>query len=333
MCCRKNRGRIMREIVILFVSSILLVVSYVGSAIVIDPSMQFIVQNETYRVNATMVFEQIIISETSIVFNETGFSVAAPNAITITLVYIHDDIPGAVNGEKVLDFYAITSGGTVVFELSGFPVANEYLIRRNGNIHATSIASGSGFISYTNGAWSGTQRFQVYQQAQAPVDNIPPQITGVTRTTSSPLDTSPTYGWVNVSCTVSDNVGVSSVTVRIRTPAGSWNNVSMTPGAAGVYYYRSTTAFSTLGNYSYSIRAVDSSNNQATSSTVLFSMPPNWDMNQDGVVTVLDLVMVSNHFSQSGSNGWIREDVDNNGDIESLDLVLVGNHFGEEWWV
>ena len=324
----------MRKIVVMLLGSVVFLgVSYVGSGIVIDPSMQFVVQNETYRVNATMVFEQIIISDTYIVFNETGFYVAAPNAITITLVYINDDIPGAVNGEKVLDFYAITSGGTVVFDLSGFPVNNEYLIRRNGNIHATSIASGSGFISYTNGAWSGTQRFQVYQQAQAPVDNIPPQITGVTRTTSNPLDTSASFGWVNVSCTVSDNVGVSSVTLRIRTPAGSWNNVSMTAGAAGVYYYRSSTAFSTPGNYSYSIRALDPSNNQATSGTVLFSMPPNWDINADGVVTVLDLVLVSNHYNQGGAAGWIREDVDNTGLIESLDLVSVGNHFGEDWWV
>jgi predicted metal-dependent peptidase len=107
----------------------------------------------------------------------------------------------------------------------------------------------------------------------------------------------------------------------------------MTSRTAGKYYYRSTTAFSTVGNYSYSIRALDTSNNPATSSTVLFSMPPNWDVNRDGAVTILDLVLISNYYSQSGSDGWIREDVDNNGDVEVLDMSVVSSHFGEEWWV
>ncbi len=83
-----------------------LVHRFIVSAIVIDPSMQFVVQNETYTVNATMVFDQIVISDTYIVFNDTGFYVTSPNSITIKLVYINDDIAGAVNGEKVLDFYA-----------------------------------------------------------------------------------------------------------------------------------------------------------------------------------------------------------------------------------
>ena len=328
-----TRGQIMRKIVLVVGSAVLLLgASFLVSAIVIDPSTQFVVQNETYTVNATMVFAQIVISDTYIVFNTTGFYVASPNSITMKLVYINDDIIGAANGEKVLDFYATATSGTVVFDLSGFPVNNGYLIRRNGNIYATSNASVTGVISFSNSAWS-TQRFQVYQQTQASVDSTPPQITGVTRTTSDPLDTSASYGWVNVSCTVTDNVAVSLVTLRIRTPSGSWNNVSMTSGAAGKYYYRSTTAFSAVGNFSYSILARDPSNNAATSSTVLFSMPPNWDVNSDGAVTILDLVLISNHYGQSGGNGWIREDVDNNGDIEVLDLSVVSSHFGEEWWV
>jgi len=312
--------------------SVLLGFSFVVPAVIVDPSMQFVVENETYMVNSTMVFYQIMIDATFIVFNETGFYVSSPNSITIKLVYIDADITGAINGEKVLDFYAIATAGTVGFSLSCFPVNNEYLIKRNGVNHATSVANVSGFISFSNAAWS-TVRFQVYQQAQTPVDSTPPQISSIMRTTSNPLDTSAPYGWVNVSCIVTDNVAVSQVILRIHRPSDSWNNVSMVAGAAGRYYYRSTTAFSTLGNYSYSLRAVDTSNNAVTSSTVLFSMPPNWDVNNDGVVTVLDLVLISNQYGQSSMNGWIREDVDNNGDIEVLDLVLVSGHFGEEWWV
>lgn len=310
---------------------LILGVSLVVSAIVIDPSMQFIVENETYMVNATMVFYQIIISDTYIVFNDTGFYVSSPNSITIKLVFIKDNIPSAVNGEKVLDFYTIATGGNVWFNLSGFPVNNQYLIKRNGVNYATTTASTAGFISFSS-VVSGNQRFQVFQQAQAPSDTTPPQISGITRTTSNPLDTSPSYGWVNVSCTVTDNVAVSQVVLRIRTPSGSWNNVTMAAGASGKYYYRSTTAFSSVGNYSYSILARDTSNNIATSSIVLFSMPPNWDVNRDGMIDILDFVMISNRYGQNGANGWVREDVDNNGVVEVLDMVLVSSHFGEGWW-
>jgi len=322
----------MKKILLVLVSILLVLgLSFRGSAVIVDPSMQFLVGNETYMVNATMVFDQIVIDASYIVFNETGFYVSSPNSITIKLVYIDADIAGAINGEKVLDFYAIATAGTVGFSLSGFPVNNEYLIKRNGVDHASSVANVSGFISFSNAAWS-TQRFQVYQQAAAPVDSTPPQISGITRVTSVPLDTSPTYGWLNVSCTVTDNIAVSQVILRIRNPSGSWNNVSMVTRTGGKYYYRSNSAFSSVGNYSYSILALDTSSNVATSSSVLFSMPPNWDVNTEGSVTVLDLVFISNQYGDSSGLGWIREDVDNHGRVEVFDMVLGSNHFGEEWW-
>jgi len=164
-------------------------------------------------------------------------------------------------------------------------------------------------------------------------DSAPPQITGITRTTSNPLDTNPLFGWVNVSCTVTDNVGVSQVTLRIHLPSGSWSNVSMVAKGAGQYYYRSTTAFSTAGNYSYFIRATDSNSNVNNSNIVLFSMPPNWDINSDGTCAIFDFVLISNHYGETGALGWIREDADNNGIIQVLDLVYISNHYAESWWV
>jgi hypothetical protein len=163
-------------------------------------------------------------------------------------------------------------------------------------------------------------------------DAMSPQISSVARTSSDPLDTDPLYGWVNVSCTVTDNVAVSQVILRIHNPDGSWNNVSMTSSGAGGYYYRSSTAFSSVGNYSYSIWVNDSSSNANTSSTVLFSMTPNWDMNSDGECTIFDLVLVSNHYGELGAGGWIRQDVDNNGEVQVFDLVVISNYYGSSWW-
>jgi hypothetical protein len=61
-------------------------------------------------------------------------------------------------------------------------------------------------------------------------------------------------------------------------------------------------------------------------------MPPNWDINNDGNVTVFDFTLISNHYQETGSAGWIREDIDNNGEIEVLDIVLCSNYYNEGWW-
>jgi hypothetical protein len=62
-------------------------------------------------------------------------------------------------------------------------------------------------------------------------------------------------------------------------------------------------------------------------------MPPNWDINSDGMCAIFDFVLISNHYGENGAGGWIREDADNNGVIQVLDLVYVSNHYAESWWI
>ena len=56
-----------------------------------------------------------------------------------------------------------------------------------------------------------------------------------------------------------------------------------------------------------------------------------WDINEDGICNLLDLILISEHFGEIGTPGWIREDVDNNGEIQMLDLFFVSNYYGESW--
>jgi len=158
-----------------------------------------------------------------------------------------------------------------------------------------------------------------------------PQISNIVTTTSNPLDTD-SYGWINITCEVTDNVAVNKVYLNITNTDGSYTNVSMTSGTGNTYYYNSSTTFSTYGNYSYVIWANDTSNNDATSSSSTISMPPNWDVNNDGSCNVYDLVLVSNHYNETGTSGWISEDVDNNGQIQVIDLVFISGHYDETWW-
>jgi hypothetical protein len=47
------------------------------------------------------------------------------------------------------------------------------------------------------------------------------------------------------------------------------------------------------------------------------------DVNCDGHVNGLDLILVGQHFGETGAPGWIPEDVDSNGVINVLDILLV----------
>jgi len=49
-----------------------------------------------------------------------------------------------------------------------------------------------------------------------------------------------------------------------------------------------------------------------------------WDINGDGVYSVLDQIAISNHYGESGTPGWIREDVDNN---DCYDVFTVPPRF------
>ena len=54
---------------------------------------------------------------------------------------------------------------------------------------------------------------------------------------------------------------------------------------------------------------------------------PKWDVNQDGRVNILDLVIVAGQFGQSGRG--LTGDINGDTNVNILDLVIVASHFGE----
>jgi YVTN family beta-propeller protein len=51
------------------------------------------------------------------------------------------------------------------------------------------------------------------------------------------------------------------------------------------------------------------------------------DVNGDGVVNVNDLVLIGQHWLQTGPPGWISADVDRDGAVNVQDLVTAGQHW------
>ena len=163
-------------------------------------------------------------------------------------------------------------------------------------------------------------------------DATPPEISNILLSESNPIDTDSDYGWINITCDVTDNNEVVKVCLYKSYKGGSWSSVLFNSCSGSSYYYNSSTLFSQAGNYSYYILAYDVANNTDKSVSNTFSIPANWDINKDGKVNILDLVLVSNSYNFSGKSGWIREDVDNNGEVNLLDISLVSNHYDETWW-
>ncbi len=62
--------------------------------------------------------------------------------------------------------------------------------------------------------------------------------------------------------------------------------------------------------------------------TITVISKPKWDVNADGQVSVLDLILVARHFGEKASANS-KIDVNNDGIISILDLIAVAQHMGE----
>ena len=60
--------------------------------------------------------------------------------------------------------------------------------------------------------------------------------------------------------------------------------------------------------------------------TVTQTLP--WDINNDGIVDIRDLILVSNNFG-SETSIYPKVDVNNDGSVDIIDLVLVASHLGQ----
>ena len=159
----------------------------------------------------------------------------------------------------------------------------------------------------------------------------PPVISQVNITHSSTDLIVAGYGWENFTCVVTDNDGESTVLLRLKNPDKSTTDIAMIKKIGTTTYYANLSLHQT-GEYSYRIQVTDTNDNVVLSSSHTFWLQPDWDIDNDGICNIRDLVLVSNHYGERGFKGWIREDVDNNGVIRGLDIAIVSSHIGRSWW-
>ena len=52
-----------------------------------------------------------------------------------------------------------------------------------------------------------------------------------------------------------------------------------------------------------------------------------WDVNGDGSSNVLDMVLIGQHWGETGLTGWILEDANEDGKIDVLDMIVIGQNW------
>jgi hypothetical protein len=168
-----------------------------------------------------------------------------------------------------------------------------------------------------------------YEYHETTTDTTPPLLSNIQLHTSTILDVE--IGWENITCTATDDIAIQDVNLILTNSNKVTTTLPMLhePGTS-IYYYN--TSLKQSGNYTYHIWADDTGNNKVNSIDTKFSLPPNWDINNDGRCTILDKVCISLHYGQTGTPGWIREDVDNSGEINILDLTSDSNQYNNYWW-
>ena len=258
-------------------------------------------------------------------------------------LFIWTDDPVGLSTTHPSSIQTGTSSFTVHVEDSlGTDVENAYVCLWKGSeVYLTNYTDSSGDVTFSpSPTTAGLMMVTVTKKDYIPEisnvtvttggDTIPPVISDENLFSSDPIDTDPNYGWMNISCNVTDNIDVNQVFLNITCPDLTCSNVSMTK-VEGTDKYFYETCFQQIGSYDYMICATDLSGNSCTTDEESYSMPPNWDVDMNGQTFLPDFVQISMKYGQTGPNGWIREDVDNNGQVFLTDFVQVSLHYGESW--
>jgi len=125
-----------------------------------------------------------------------------------------------------------------------------------------------------------------------------------------------------------------SFTVSATDPDGNPLTYSASSLPSGTSFNPTTKTFTWTPSYrqagSYtSVRFTvsDSNANDTEDITITVNNVYQTDVNGDGVVNVLDIISIAQHWNETGTNGWIIQDTNENGTVNVLDVILIGQNW------
>ncbi len=124
-------------------------------------------------------------------------------------------------------------------------------------------------------------------------------------------------------------VGHDGVALPVKTEDGEIEAISMPPEeVVPLEETGETETVQPMLEEAEDSEIVESMPEETEESEVSESSTPAWDVNKDGVVNVIDLLLVTRDF---GLEGPIVTDVNRDNVVNILDLRLVANHLGEQY--
>jgi hypothetical protein len=122
----------------------------------------------------------------------------------------------------------------------------------------------------------------------------------------------------NVAGTITNVAGATAIPGASVSGQGTFATVSFTATAVGTSALHLSKMI--VGNLQGQAVAITVSDGNVT-------VCPDWDVNLDLSVNVLDMILLGQQWGESGAAHWIREDVSRDGAINVLDMILIGQHW------
>jgi hypothetical protein len=96
----------------------------------------------------------------------------------------------------------------------------------------------------------------------------------------------------------------------------------------GTHTFSWTPRYDQAGVYSVRFEVSDGEFTDFEDITInVIQLYDDWDVNGDGDANVLDMVLVGQHWGETGLTGWIQEDTNEDGNVDVLDIIIIGQHW------
>ena len=94
--------------------------------------------------------------------------------------------------------------------------------------------------------------------------------------------------------------------------------------------YAWETGYESAGTHTIEVIVSDGIDEVSSSSTVTITdLQPRWDVNEDGIVNVLDITLIGQNYGTTYTSDYPRWDVNQDATVNIQDLSIVAGHFGE----
>jgi hypothetical protein len=94
--------------------------------------------------------------------------------------------------------------------------------------------------------------------------------------------------------------------------------------------YQWVTDYSSAGTHSIGVTVSDGNSQASRTHTITITdVHPRWDVNQDGVVNILDITLVGQNYGRTYTGTLPRWDINQDGIVNVQDMSIVAGRFGE----